>query len=226
MSVSRSHGGSNTAADVASSVRISEIYTALTGKEPRRTGPDKYRGAAVWRGGDNPQSVALDDSRNTWYDFPTGEGGGVLDLVVRIRGGSRQDALRWTADFAGIPMDDRKPAPADRAEWTKNQQALRRDLAQARNWKRAIVRLTDELLDRLKAALVDPALPRPRTGEIFNVERLLSRLRALDGIALVQEYQRWTAQAQTLTKCLARQGKALARADVAAVEEYLKRSVA
>ena len=38
---------------------ISNIYRALTGREPRRTGPAAWRTPAVWRGGD----VSMDDVR-------------------------------------------------------------------------------------------------------------------------------------------------------------------
>lgn len=83
-------------------VRISDVYAALTGRKLRRTGVDTWRGQAWWRNG-NGLNVRLDDSRGVWKDFVTNEGGGVLALVVRIRGGTRQDALRWVADFAGVP---------------------------------------------------------------------------------------------------------------------------
>jgi hypothetical protein len=58
----------------------------------------------MWRGGDG-FNVSLNDTRSVWHDFTTDEGGGVLDLVARIRGGDRQDALRWLAAFAGIRLD-------------------------------------------------------------------------------------------------------------------------
>src|SRR5689334_18557606 len=84
--------------EILASIKISQVYRALTGKEPRRSGVNRWRAVAVWRGGDG-FNVSLDDGRGLWHDFTTGEGGGILDLVVRVVGGSRQDALRWVADL-------------------------------------------------------------------------------------------------------------------------------
>jgi putative DNA primase/helicase len=41
------------------------------------------------------RSLSIDLRKNVWKDFETGEGGGVLDLVVRELGGNRRDAARW-----------------------------------------------------------------------------------------------------------------------------------
>jgi hypothetical protein len=41
-------------------------------------------------------------SAGTWHDHEAGKGGGVLDLVVRERGGDRKTAARWLADELGI----------------------------------------------------------------------------------------------------------------------------
>jgi hypothetical protein len=64
--------------------------------------------------------LSLNDARNVWHDFTTNEGGGVLDLVVRICGGPRLDALRWLADFAGVPLDSRELSATQRADWAKS----------------------------------------------------------------------------------------------------------
>ena len=96
------------AEDVLSRVSISEVFTALTGTAPRCYGGDRWRGPATWRNGTG-FNVSMDDGHGLWHDFVTGEGGGVLDLVIRIRGGSRADALRWAADLAGVSLDDGPP---------------------------------------------------------------------------------------------------------------------
>src|ERR1017187_2521263 len=144
--------------EVLASIKISQVYRALGGPELRRSAHDRYRGRAWWRDGDGP-SISLDDARGLWHDFPTGEGGGVLDLVVRVRGGSRQDALRWVADLAGCPLDDRPLPASDRADWVKRQRHIDRELPKARLWLRSVLALGEDQLDRLKAALVDRTLP-------------------------------------------------------------------
>ena len=60
-------------------VPISQIYRALGGPKLRGT-----RGPAFWRRGDG-LNVSLNDSRSCWRDFKASEGGGVLDLVQRVR---------------------------------------------------------------------------------------------------------------------------------------------
>ena len=40
----------------------------------------------------------------TWYDHEAGSGGGLLDLIVRERGGTRRDAIDWIESL-GIELD-------------------------------------------------------------------------------------------------------------------------
>jgi hypothetical protein len=99
--------------------------------KPRRTGQDTCRAPAIWRAGDG-FNVSMDDARGLWHDFTTGEGGGVPDLVGRIRGSSRADALRWSADLAGVPIED-EPLPAEKRDrWAREWQQLERNLPAAR----------------------------------------------------------------------------------------------
>src|SRR5207247_569616 len=99
-----------------------------------RTGRDTARMPASWRGGDG-LNVSLDDSRGVWHDFAANEGGGVLDLIVRVRSCSRVDALRWVADLVGVPVDDSPLSLQQRQAWA----ADRRDVPAARLWRRAAV---------------------------------------------------------------------------------------
>jgi len=145
---------------------------------------------AEWRDGTG-FNVSLDDVRGLWHDFATGEGGGVLDLVIRVRGSSRQDALRWVADLAGSPFDDR-PLPArDRMCWAKQQRQIELELPKARLWQRAAIVLGEGVLDRLKTALWDRKLPEPQVGEIARWTSLVATWRRLDNARLVTEYLRW-----------------------------------
>ena len=91
---------------ILKSVRISDVWRALGGPEPVRG-----RACAFYRDGDNPQAVALDDEKGCWYDHRDNVGGGVLDLVQQVQGGSRADALRFAANVAGIAVDGRPPDP-------------------------------------------------------------------------------------------------------------------
>jgi hypothetical protein len=61
----------------------------------------------------------LNDSKAAWFDFRDNVGGGVLDLIRRVRGCGRGDALRWLAELNGITLDDRPLSPAERREYAR-----------------------------------------------------------------------------------------------------------
>ena len=100
------------APEIIAGVRISDVYQALTGVKPRRTGSDTWRAPAIWRDGEG-LNVSMDDSRGVWHDFKTDDGGSVLALVVQVRGGSPQ---HWLADLTGTPLGDQPFPPAESAE--------------------------------------------------------------------------------------------------------------
>jgi hypothetical protein len=208
------------ASEILARVKISEVYHALTGTQPRRVGEDAWRGPAVWRGGDG-LNVSLNGARGLWHDFATGEGGGVLDLVVRVRGGSRPDALRWVADFAGMPLDDRPLSPAERDRWAKQQRLIETELSNARLWRRAAVVLGELVLDNLKAALGDATLPRPEIGEIAFWTARVMAWRRLDGAELVAEFLRWARRSPCLTAGMVYAARLRETAERRAILRYL-----
>lgn len=187
------------AREIVASAKISNVYRALTGKEPRRAGPGTWRAPAVWRGGDG-FNVSMDDARRVWHDFTADEGGGVLDLVARIRGGGRQDALRWLAEFAGVRLDDRPLSEEDRTRWAREQRNLERDLPKAKYWQRAAIVLGEDLLARLKASFFDlTAQDQVSSSELRDFTYLLRRLKQIDGAQLVDEYSQWMSRCPRLT---------------------------
>ena len=66
-------------ADIIGRVRITQVVEALGGKVRHN------RCQAFWRRGTG-FNVKLDDSVGAWFDHARGEGGGVFDLVQKIRG--------------------------------------------------------------------------------------------------------------------------------------------
>ncbi len=54
---------------------------------------------AFWRG-DHNASVSIDPNKNVWYDHGTGEGGSILDLVMRIEGCDFSEACRKLESFS------------------------------------------------------------------------------------------------------------------------------
>lgn len=130
----------SSATDLVAAASITNIWTALGGA-PLRHG----RGRAFWRDGDG-YNVSLSDDKGAWHDFATGEGGGVLDLVQRVLGGSRKAAAAWLAEIQGQTLDGPR---SDQGRRT--QRALLPDLAvNIEHWRNA---LTAELEDDKRDAL-------------------------------------------------------------------------
>jgi hypothetical protein len=96
----------------------------------------RRRGVATWRKGKN-LSVSFDDSKNVWHDFVSGEAGGVVSLVQRLRGCDKKEAVEWLANFAGVPL--REPTDAERRQWRS-----------ARGEAESLVRWKAETLDALR----------------------------------------------------------------------------
>jgi hypothetical protein len=203
------------AADIISQVRISAVWAALGGGELRHG-----RGVAFWRKGADGYNVSLDDAKGTWYDHAAGAGGGVLALIEKARGSSRADALRWCADLAGVPMEDRPLSAEDRARWAAEQRAIERDLPAALYWRRGAVLLGQKTLVELKAALFDPIAPQPEPGEIYRLTQQVARWQRMDGAALVAEYGWWREHSPDLTAGMVHAARLRERAEARALLEY------
>jgi len=208
-----------TARDVVSAVRISQVWRELGGPELRR-GPEKFRGRAWWRAGDG-HSVALDDARGCYFDHRDGEGGGLLDLVVHVRGGTRHDALNWVAGVAGITLDEEPLSPEERAKWAAEQRKLERLLPAARYWRRAAVCLGEQVLNDLKAALFCPTMDQPAVGELGEWTFLLAHLRRLKGLELAREYNDWRKRDAPLVDGMVQWARIRERAEIRALITYL-----
>ena len=215
---------------ILSGVKISEIYHSLTGKPPRRTGADTFRAPAAWRKGDG-LNVSMDDSRGIWHDFVTDEGGGVLDLIVRLRGGNRQDALRWLAGFAGVPLEDKPLSPVEREDWARRQREIEAILPTARYWRAEAVCTAETILTEIKSRLFDPLPPAPddlsqpaplRGKGIFELEEALTRLRALEGADLVADFRGWERDYPGMTAMMVRSAKHREHAAQRALLAYLR----
>jgi hypothetical protein len=198
---------------------ISRIYQILTGCKPRRMGADRFRARATWRGGDG-WSVSLDDSRGVWHDFVSSEGGGVLDLVSMVRGGTRQSALKWLAESTGVTLANF--SQAERARWVEQQRELSRELPRARYWRRAAILLAEELLDSLKMRFFDPDAPATvEASDLRSVTRLLGELHRIDGVELVEEFRWWYREHPVLTKGLIYAAEIRVEAERRAICRYL-----
>ena len=171
------------ASELISQVRLSDVYTALIGTKPRRTGRNTSRGPATWRGGEG-FNVALDDSRGTWYDHVTGDHGGVLALIQRVRCCTRSEALRWLSDSFGLPLDNK---PMSRAERERYKRACDDAIPLARSaWLWYQERLAD--LDDLKCSAVDLQAGTMDVDLLATAAQEHHRLSGLDAVGVVREY--------------------------------------
>jgi hypothetical protein len=186
------------------------------------------RGPAFWRGGDG-FNVSLDDGRGVWHDFTTDEGGGVLDLVVRVRGGNRADALRWLADLTGVALSDKPLSAEGRERWIRERRAFERNLPMARYWRRAVLVLAGELLDTLKVGLVGAnstttvttTTLMPEPGELMHLTAMVARLKGIDGTALVDEYKAWVRHHPQFTKGMVRAARNLEATELSMLHRYV-----
>jgi hypothetical protein len=102
-----------TVAQLIDQTPITTVWRALGGEEIQHG-----RGQAFWRDGDG-RNVSLNDDRGVWYDYRDSVGGGKLDLIQHVRGGSRADAVRWLADCLGVASDGAPLSREDRRRYAQ-----------------------------------------------------------------------------------------------------------
>ena len=93
---------------------ISEVWIALGGDPPKHG-----RARAFYRDGTNQHAVSLSDAKAAWFDHRDGRGGGVLDLIQRVLGYNRTDALRWLSGLTGLALADSPLSAADRRRYAR-----------------------------------------------------------------------------------------------------------
>ena len=81
-----------------------EIVREILGERPTES---KNNGQRLRFGQHGSKSVNLDEG--TWYDHEVKCGGGPLDLITHIRGGSISDAIKWLEDTGIKPKSEFKP---------------------------------------------------------------------------------------------------------------------
>jgi hypothetical protein len=188
-------------AEILSLVSITQVWSLLGGGELRRK-----RGRAWWRNGDG-WSVSVDDRRGCWYDHRDGIGGGVLDLIVKVRGGSHADALRWLAAVVGVPVDDRPLSYKDRQRWALEREQTQRIRSEATYFADAATELAELELEELSQS--DPAR--------FGPTAFLSRLR----LCPEAEYCAWLESHPQLAAGLVHAGQERERRIVRMLWSYM-----
>jgi hypothetical protein len=215
----------NVVDEVLARTKISDVYREQTGITPRRTGRDTWRGS--WPGGDSRDRISGDDSRGVWHDFVTDEGGGILDLVVRIRGVSREGALRLLAESAGVQVNDTVLTPADRARWAEERRDFERDLPLARLFQRGAILLCEGVLNATKSRYFDPTEIEPAYADcvaLRDLTNLLVDLERMGDAAAVREFHWWRDRFPGHSGAIVRATKAREAAEVRALRSFLRQS--
>ena len=107
---------------------IRQVWSALGG--PPLSG---NRGKAFWRDGDG-YNIALNDNKGAWFDFVTGVGGGVIDLVCVVHDDpSRAAAVRWLDDRFGNVAPPDHLTPEERKAKAKAEKKQREEVQRWRD---------------------------------------------------------------------------------------------
>jgi DNA primase len=118
--------------DIITRVQISRV-AEVHGVKLDRT---KRRAVATWRHGKN-FSISLNDDKNVYHDFVTGEGGGVVSFVQLIRGCDKKQAVQWLADFTGIPLHEMNET--ERREYGRRRATAEREAHLLTAWRDGLV---------------------------------------------------------------------------------------
>jgi len=139
-------------------VHCAEVGERLLGR-PSARGRDECR----WgRRGSLALAIA-GPKAGLWYDHERGEGGDMLDLIQRERGGDFHDALAWARGFLGKPAPDR-PAPRPTVSRDAPDDA-EREAAALRLWHEAQESIANTPAEiYLRGRGIDPARLPPHAG--------------------------------------------------------------
>ena len=102
------------------SISIVEIL-AYYGKSLARTKTGMYY--SPFRDEKTP-SFHIDEAANTWYDFGTHEGGGLIDFVCKITGCQRKEAYDWLASIRHMIPEDVHAEVIKRAAYTSESKVI------------------------------------------------------------------------------------------------------
>lgn len=161
------------AAAILDHVTICAVWRALGGGEPKFG-----RTPAFWRK-TRDRNVSLSDAKGTWYDFRDNIGGGILDLVIRARGGSRADAFRWLAERFNLPLDSHNMTVVERADWARRRRVAERVARPigraAYHWYRGrIAELTDVKRETVEDDRLNLSTLAPAAQELHRLEHLIT----------------------------------------------------
>lgn len=163
------------------------MWQALGGDPPKRG-----RARAFWRDGDG-LNVSLSDDKGAWYDFRDNSGGGILDLIQCVLKCSRQDALKWLADFTCTTLQDTAFTDGERLDYARRK-------AQAAAEARDLLAWRDRLIEALQGARDSYFQAYHRTRRVIQRRGLVSP----EGQLAADMYESYEARYQELDRSLDR----------------------
>ena len=128
--------------------------------------------------------------------------------------------LRYLGEKYGVPLQSRQLRPQERAQYARQQRDLKRLLPAAHRWQRSAIFMSYAVLARLKAPLEDPKDGPVLPDEIRCFEEFLRLLRRMEGVALVDEYRRWTKDNRQFTDAMLHAAEVRDAAELLALEAY------
>jgi hypothetical protein len=144
------------------------------------------------------RNVSLDDSKGCYFDFVTGSGGGILDLVVQAHGCSRSDAYKWLA--LEFNLESKDITPVERKAHGQARQIGRILARDALWWWMA---KCSDLEDQKREIVQVGAEP----FELARVANKLYRLQSLNAVGIVSEFAKHESNDPVACADLVRAGR-------------------
>lgn len=171
---------------------IGEVWRRLGGVDPIRN-----RVPALWRK-TKDRNVSLDDSKGCYFDFVSGTGGGILDLVVQAHGCTRSDAYKWLA--LEFNLETKDLTPVERKAHGEARQ-IGKILARDALWW-WMAKCSD--LENCKRDIVQAG---SEPFELAQVSNELYRLQSLEPVGIVSEFAKHEAADPEACEELIRAGR-------------------
>ena len=119
----------------------------------------EYSGYGMYRSpfrDDSTPSFKVDHARNLWYDFGSGEGGSIIDLVMKLEGCTFNDAIEHLREQPLIPVEEQLSFSFHRNTGKNSGITLIEDKPLEH----------PRLLEYLKSRKIDPEIARQHCREI------------------------------------------------------------
>lgn len=92
---------------IKTTVKLSSFASLHKKSDLKSIGDGKYRTSCFVHGGDNPNSMLIDDNNNMWHCFACGEGGSIFDMWMGVNPGKEfSDSLEAIAGQYGVKLPE------------------------------------------------------------------------------------------------------------------------